>query len=561
MSGNLASDTGRPARPGQIGRLLQAAACIRRPDVRDNMLLGAAVAVGALASFKGFASMTDGGAIKLAIALLFTLLLHALVIHFAHAAALARGWSARILWLVGWAASAAVSVLLGYAFFFTAFSSSFHAGESATAALDRLLRDATMVSSAYEEIARSAGDLAGHSRVTARRELETGGTCADGNMAADNGPRRRFRIRSAEMFANANGHFSGRARDLRQVVKTAEAAVAVYEVARHAETVALVRRAYAEASAFSRDPRLQQWRQQLVQAEREIAGPIEDPLSGARFFCQDPALAAKLAAAGSVTTVPAITADAPAIEGPGHDASVRRGFALISGTANFDVGKDGTAFLFGGIVDLAILIIVFSKVGRQRLAAAAGGGDGAPADPRNGPSSRLAATLRLPAAFRGDAVTKLRLGLAGQNHLIDRLLPFLLFDARNAILVVPVDGSDIRREEIGRLALLLHAARLATPLPVRPATATIRGWEEDLRGLALGDATRIRIYRLRPGTLEDLVLDSWRALFEEAPGREDGDERQRRPVGPDRASSISNHGRAVGEAAGTPGSFMPEPLQ
>ncbi|MBX3566313.1 MAG: hypothetical protein KF730_17270 [Sphingomonas sp.] len=501
------------------------------PERRDQLiriaLVFCAALVGIVASFSGFAAMTDGQPVHLLLAAIFTFLLHAMVVYAAHTFARAEGWGMRIPWLLTWLAASGVSVALGFGFFFSLFSSSALATESVGDALSRLLRPATAVQSRYEEMRASARELADHSRSTAKTEVSTGGTCSDGNHVADDGPRQRFRLRQAEIYSSGASYFDRRSGDLTKIINQASGAIAAYDPGKHAETVALLRRAYAEAAAISIDPRIAQWRDQLIASQKELAGTIVDPVNGARFVCPDPVLGARLASALAVTNVPQITDEAPAVEDPSHAASVRRSVELITGKARFDPGKDGTAIAFGSIVDISILMLAMmgardapangSNAGpgnqpRRRRRRPGGGGGGLEA---------IREELERAAEIPGRVRARLRNRIENGDYLVELLKTFTVFDGKSALIAVPLDGAHALREAIERFAIALWGMGLAKPWASRETARPPRGWELQFNTLtALDGASMMRLYQLDRDVLPSLMLDGW---------RDPGDDWDRRP--------------------------------
>ncbi len=271
------------------------------------------------------------------------------------------------------------------------------------------------VESSFTATAESLDSLALYSHNTAETEFRDGNTCA---VSTDgDGPYRRRRQSDERVLAQAAGGFRTKAKALHDAKARAEAAIATYTVARHAEVAAAVNDALDAARVAAQSGALGGLQADLRKLLDDNVNGSVDALTHQRVTCVDPTLTKRLTSL-LATPEPPVPVAPPLPLSPSHETVIRGLIAhlaaVVRGNEPFDWEVYGFALL-GIVPELSLIVgMLWRKLEmRDRHGPVAGAAMAHGMDPDDDPSG----TLQAAAAA------------AAEDPLLAQLGAFLVRDA------------------------------------------------------------------------------------------------------------------------------------
>lgn len=409
------------------------------------------------------------------------------------------GLRSRGLFAALYAVLVAISVLLGYGFWFDLTAGAGLARETYRAATGDLLTPVTAFRQAYDQLARTAAELAQYSKRRAEEERQTGGTCGS-DKRSGSGPRQRLRERDAATFTVFAQHFANRTGDFSHLIEVVLDQSADPTIASHSAAVRMLDRAHEEARALAGDLRLNAFREAVQERLTASAAGFTDPDTGERFICPDLGLEATLRAL-IAAKLPALPEAGAQLFEATHAASVQRGLKLVTGTANFDRERDALPLAMGLVIDVLLLVLTLAHRALEVL-------PGTFADL----AVRLDPSQLLPP---GHAEAWLKVVRADEGGGLAAVLDdWRIDDGRWSYLAAPVAADGPGLAEARRLAAVLRALGLARPLCLRRPDQMPRWWREP-RARALSGVEQLRLYRLRHPLADILVREQIRRALDD----------------------------------------------
>lgn len=388
----------------------------------------------------------------------------------------------------------AISVLLGYGFWFDLTAGAGLARETYRLAMGDVLAPLASFRQAYDDFARTTAELAQYSERRAEEERQTGGTCGGGKLKGP-GPRQRLRERDAATFTAFARHFADRASDVSRAIAATRAQAAAQATSNHADAMRAVDTALEDARALAGDLRLEAFRTAIRERLAASAAGFIDPETDERFTCPDPALDSQMKALVAAT-LPTLPSARPQVFEATHAASVQRGLQLVTGDAAFDRRRDMLPLAMGFAVDLMLLFLTLA--GRATKTAPHAFAD---LDARLDPA-------RLLPSGHAQAWLEVVDGADG-NGLAALLESWGLDNRGRQYLLAPLAAGGSEGARARRLAAILNALGVARHrCRLRPAE--LPHWWRTPRAEMLAGIDMLRLYRLSRPLTDVLVLEQIR---------------------------------------------------
>jgi hypothetical protein len=249
------------------------------------------------------------------------------------------------------------------------------------------------VESSFTATAESLDSLALYSHNTAETEFRDGNTCA---VSTDgDGPFRRRRQSDEHILAEAASGFRAKAKALHDAKARADAAVATYTVARHAQVAAAVNEALDAARVATQSGALGGLEADLRKLLDDNVNGSIDALTHQRVTCIDPTLTKRLTSL-LATPKPPVPVAAPLPLSPNHETVIRGLIAHLAAVAHGDEPFDWEVYgfaLLGIVPELSLIVgMLWRKVEmRDRHGPVAGVAMAHGLDPDDDPSATLQA--------------------------------------------------------------------------------------------------------------------------------------------------------------------------